>query len=150
MCYLNASLNYSKLWRHTDTNGLFLDRIPIDFFIPPVNVTIWKNERYDMKVVIEGNQSELWINAEKQDEHTLDDSNPIYAAGNIGVFSWLTRASYDDVRVSGADSFVSCDFDQDNLCNVNDINLMFMQGDLVADPGGTLPFQLSGDTSIDG
>ena len=47
----------------------------------------------------------------------------------------------------------SCDIDLDEVCNVNDINLMFMQGDLVAgvaDPNGTSPFNLNGDTSIDG
>jgi len=45
------------------------------------------------------------------------------------------------------------DFDADNLCNVNDINLMFAQGDLVAgvaDPNGNSLFNLTGDTSIDG
>ena len=53
----------------------------------------------------------------------------------------------------GPPASAPCDFDSDQLCNVNDINLMFTQGDLVAgvaDPGGTSKFNLTGDTSIDG
>ena len=61
-------------------------------------------------------------------------------------------AVIDEVKIYDGGE-IPCDFDSDWGCNVNDINLMFMQGDLVAgvaDPDGTSQFNLSGDTSIDG
>ena len=56
----------------------------------------------------------------------------------------------DEVEIF-APAIPVCDFDENLLCNVNDINLMFMQGDLVVgvqDADGASPFNLNGDTVI--
>ena len=163
--YMNVQTNQYELWRYE--SGPSPDetyRSGIWPFLSGVNVTYARNEWYDIKVDITGSQSTLWVNGELQGQRNLDieRSDPLtgepiptelYDSGKVGVFSLHTNGSFDDFKVSGADIFAPCDFDQDNLCNVNDINLMFMQGDLVAgvaDPDGTSQFNLSGDTSIDG
>jgi len=146
--YMNADTGVYELWRHKPGG-----REIIDVTIPAVNVTYEPGVWYDIKVDVTGNESTLWVNGTLQGVNTIGEDASLYPAGRAGIFSMHTRNSFDDFKVSGADIFAPCDFDQDNLCNVNDINLMFMQGDLVAgvaDPDGTSQFNLSGDTSIDG
>ena len=72
------------------------------------------------------------------------------APGGSVPYARGADAVIDEVKIYDGGNF-PCDFDSDGRCNVNDINLMFMQGDLVVgvqDPDSSSPFNLNGDTVI--
>ena len=50
-----------------------------------------------MKVVVDGEDFELYVNGELQGEHE-DDT---YRTGRVGVWAWETEASFDDFTVYG-------------------------------------------------
>jgi hypothetical protein len=94
--YVNVQENVIELWRHT--KGAFDARANIRKVPTFEGVVIKNNEWYDIKVVAEGDTFELWINGKFQGE----DKDAVYKTGKIGVWAWQTKASFDDVKVTGA------------------------------------------------
>ena len=94
--YLNAAAVKSEIWRHTP--GAFNSRVAIDSNIQPQEgVQIVRNEWINLKVVVEGDSIQLLLNDELQSEKT--DGN--YGAGAIGLWSWTTVVSFDNLTVTG-------------------------------------------------
>jgi len=86
------------VWRHK--KGAFDARDAITSNIPANKVKIKNNEWLDVKVVVEGNLFKLFINGEAQSEQK-DGVGAPYKTGKIGVWAWQTKASFDDVKVTG-------------------------------------------------
>ena len=96
--YLNVPDNKSELWRHED--GAFDTRTAITSNIPAAGkLKIANGEFFDVKVVVEGDVFQLFINDELQSEQ----QDGTYDTGKIGVWAWQTQASFDDVTVTGDD-----------------------------------------------
>ena len=92
--------NKSELWRHRRSRAFkdgFEGRDEIEHNIEPSTVTITRHEWFDLKVVVAGNSIQVSINGVQQGEFT-DDA---YATGKIGVWTWDTQASFDDLKVKG-------------------------------------------------
>lgn len=94
--YLNVPDNKSELWQH-NAGGDFKTREAINSNNAAQNVAVERGVWLDVSVEAAGDVLTLWINGEKQAEHA-DDT---YAAGMIGLWSWTTAVSFDDVKVSG-------------------------------------------------
>lgn len=93
--YMNVPDNKSELWKHND--GAFDARNNITQ-IPAVGGVLIENEVFhELQVVVDGETFQLWIDGELQSE----DSDPSYSSGKIGVWAWVTAASFDDVSVTG-------------------------------------------------
>ncbi len=92
--YLNVPDNKSELWQHID--GAFDARANLAD-IPGVNILIEEGVMHDVQVVAEGENFELWIDGELQSSQ----SNADYATGKVGVWTWATKASFDDFTVTG-------------------------------------------------
>jgi len=84
-----------ELWRHKPPNVDSRDQI---FNIPQKNVGVFEaGEWYTLKAVVDGDEFQLFINDELQNEVV----DAVYDAGRIGVWAWQATASFDDVTVTG-------------------------------------------------
>ena len=92
--YMNVPDNKSELWQHND--GAFDTRQNLAD-IPGVNILIENEVFHELRVVVEGDTFQLWVDGELQSE----DVNGTYSTGKIGVWAWSTQASFDDVTVTG-------------------------------------------------
>ena len=94
--YLNVPNNKSELWKHS--KGAWDTRVAITSNIPATKKVKIENEEWlDVKIVIEGDTFEFYINGEFQDEK----QDGTYKTGMIGVWAWETAASFDDVMITG-------------------------------------------------
>ncbi len=93
--YLNVPNNKTELWRHKDGAWNARDNIAQ---IPAVEKVQIKNDEWiDMKVVVEGNAFQIYLNGKLQGEH----EDAAYKTGQVGVWAWETEASFDDFTVYG-------------------------------------------------
>ena len=93
--------NKSELWRHRHSTAFkdgFEARDEIEHEIEPIGLTITRNEWFTLRVVVEGSRCAVAINDIEQGVF-IDDSYPI---GKVGVWTWDTQASFDDVSVNGS------------------------------------------------
>ncbi len=94
--YLNVPNNKSELWRHS--KGAWDTRAAITSNIPATKKVKIENEEWlDVKVVVEGEIFNFYINGEHQGEQ----KDGTYKTGMIGVWAWETAASFDDVMITG-------------------------------------------------
>lgn len=92
--------NRSELWRHRHSTAFkygFEGRDEIEHNIEPIGITITRHEWFTLSVGLEGNRMAVAINGIQQGVFT-DDA---YAYGKVGVWTWDTQASFDDVSVTG-------------------------------------------------
>ena len=92
--------NKSELWRHRQSTAFkdgFEGRDEIEHDIEPVGLTLARQEWFTLQVVVEGSRITLAINGIKQGIF-VDDTYPF---GRIGVWTWDTQASFDNVSVKG-------------------------------------------------
>lgn len=92
--YLNVPDNIIELWRHKKGGFDARDNIRK---VPATKVKINNDEWYDVKVTVEGDQFELFINDESQG----GDKDNTYKTGKVGVWAWQSKASFDDFTVNG-------------------------------------------------
>jgi len=93
--------NKSELWRHKRSTAFkdgFEARDEIEHDIEPIGLTITRNEWFTLRVVVEGNRIAVAINDIEQGVF-VDDTYPV---GKVGVWTWDTQASFDDVSVNGS------------------------------------------------
>ena len=93
--------NKSELWRHKRSNAFkdgFEARDEIEHDIEPTGLTITRNEWFTLRVVAEGSRIAVALNDIEQGVF-FDDTYPV---GKVGVWTWDTQASFDDVAVKGA------------------------------------------------
>lgn len=95
VAYLNVPDNKSELWKHQA--GALDKRAAVNSANPAVDVKIANGEWFDVKIVAKGDTFTLSVNGKEQWTHT----DPDYAAGAVGVFTWQTLASWDSVKVTG-------------------------------------------------
>ncbi len=93
--YMNVPDNKSELWKHNP--GAFDARNNLKQIPAVGKVKIVNKEWFNFKVVVEGDQFQLWINDELQSE----DKDNSYKTGKIGIWAWQTKASFDDITVTG-------------------------------------------------
>ena len=93
--YLNVPDNKSELWKHMEPN--FDSRVAITSNIPAAGVKIANGEWMDVRIVVEGDTFQFFINDEFQSEQKGAD----YPTGRIGVWTWQSQGSFDDVTVTG-------------------------------------------------
>lgn len=94
--YLNVPNNKSELWRHS--KGAWDTRAAITSNIPATKKVKIENEEWlDVKVEVEGEIFNFYINGEHQGEQ----KDGTYKTGMIGVWAWETGASFDDVMITG-------------------------------------------------
>ena len=98
--YLNVPNNETEFWRHKKGGGFDArDRLPQQHIPAVGGVKIENEEWYQVKAVIEGTNYTLYINDKKQGEV----SDKAYGKnGKIGVWCWETKASFDDIKITGA------------------------------------------------
>ena len=92
--------NKSELWRHRRSTAFkdgFEARDEIEHDIEPIGLTIIRNEWYTLRVVVEGSRFAVAINGIEQGVF-FDNT---YSVGKVGVWTWDTQASFDDVSVKG-------------------------------------------------
>ena len=92
--------NKSELWRHKRSDAFedgFEARDEIEHDIEPIGLTITRNEWFTLRVVVEGSRIAVAINDIEQGVF-FDDAYPV---GKVGVWTWDTQASFDDVAVKG-------------------------------------------------
>ena len=93
--------NKSELWRHKRSTAFkdgYEARDEIEHDIEPIGLTITRNEWFTLSVVVEGSRIAVSINDIEQGVF-FDDTYPV---GKVGVWTWDTQASFDDVSVNGA------------------------------------------------
>ena len=93
--------NKSELWRHKRSTAFkdgFEARDEIEHDIEPIGLTITRNEWFTLRVVVEGSRIAVAINDIEQGVF-VDDTYPV---GKVGVWTWDTQASFDDVSVNGS------------------------------------------------
>jgi len=61
-----------------------------------------RGEWIEMKIVVEGNKFNCFLNGKEICEGT-DNLGNEYPKGKVGVWAWQTKASFDDITVSGPD-----------------------------------------------
>lgn len=91
--------NKSELWRHRRSTAFkdgFEGRDEIEHNIKPNGITLTKQEWFTLNVRAEGDRIAVAINGIQQG--VFRDST--YPAGTIGVWTWDTQASFDDVSVT--------------------------------------------------
>ena len=76
----------------------FEARDEIEHDIEPIGLTLTRNEWFKLRVVAEGSRIAVAINDIEQGVF-FDDT---YLVGKVGVWTWDTQASFDDVTVNGA------------------------------------------------
>ena len=92
--------NKSELWRHKRSTAFkdgFEARDEIEHDIEPIGLTLTRNEWFTLRVVVAGSRIAVAINDIEQGVF-LDDAYPV---GKVGVWTWDTQASFDDVSVKG-------------------------------------------------
>ena len=92
--------NKSELWRHRHSTAFkdgFEARDEIEHDLEPIGLTITRNEWFTRRVVVEGSRIAVAINDIEQGVF-IDDTYPV---GKVGVWTWDTQASFDDVSVNG-------------------------------------------------
>ena len=92
--------NKSELWRHRRSTAFkdgFEGRDEIEHDIEPVGLTLTKNEWFALSATVVGSRIALAINGIEQAVF-VDDT---YPRGKVGVWTWDTQASFDDVSVNG-------------------------------------------------
>lgn len=90
--------NKSELWRHKRSTAFkdgFEARDEIEHDIEPVGLTITRNEWFTLRVTVEGSRIAVALNGIEQGIF-FDDA---YPSGKVGVWTWDTQASFDDVSV---------------------------------------------------
>ncbi|RKU15365.1 hypothetical protein C6500_19465 [Candidatus Poribacteria bacterium] len=93
--------NKSELWRHKRSTAFkdgFEARDEIEHDIEPIGLTITRNEWFTLRVDVEGSRIAVAINDIEQGVF-VDDTYPV---GKVGVWTWDTQASFDDVSVNGS------------------------------------------------
>lgn len=93
--------NKSELWRHKRSTAFkdgFEARDEIEHDIDPIGLTITRNEWFTLRVVVEDSRIAVAINDIEQGVF-VDDTYPV---GKVGVWTWDTQASFDDVSVNGS------------------------------------------------
>lgn len=91
--------NKSELWRHRRSTAFkdgFEGRDEIDHDITPLGLTLTKQEWFTLSVQVEGERIAVAINGIEQG--VFRDST--YPAGTVGLWTWDTQASFDDVSVT--------------------------------------------------
>ena len=83
--------------RSTAFKDGFEGRDEIEHDIEPIGFTITRNEWFTLRATVEGSRIALAINGIKQGVFT-DNAYPL---GKVGVWTWDTQASFDDVSVNG-------------------------------------------------
>ena len=58
-------------------------------------------EWFHFKLIVEGNEFQLFVNDEELVPEATDNLGNEYDAGKIGVFAWQTTASFDNIMVYG-------------------------------------------------
>ena len=92
--------NKSELWRHRRSTAFkdgFEARDEIEHDIEPTGLTITRNEWFTLRVAVEGSRIAVAINGIEQGVF-FDGAYPV---GKVGVWTWDTQASFDDVSVKG-------------------------------------------------
>ncbi|RKU34914.1 hypothetical protein C6496_18815 [Candidatus Poribacteria bacterium] len=92
--------NKSELWRHRRSTAFkdgFEGRDEIEHDIAPIGLTLTRNEWFTLSATLEGSRIALAINSIEQAVF-FDDT---YPRGRVGVWTWDTQASFDDVSVNG-------------------------------------------------
>lgn len=92
--YLGVSENVVELWRHMPPGA---DSRANIFKHPPNKTKIEGGKWHEAKIVVEGDRFQLFLDGQLQD----DVKDPNYKEGRIGVWAWQTKASFDDVKVTG-------------------------------------------------
>ncbi len=90
--------NKSELWRHRRSTAFkdgFEARDEIEHDIEPIGLTLTRDEWFTLQATVEGDRIAVAINGIQQ--AVFNDST--YARGKIGVWTWDTQASFDDVHV---------------------------------------------------
>ena len=90
--------NKSELWRHRRSTAFkdgFEARDEIEHDIAPIGLTLTRNAWFTLSATLEGSRIALAINGIEQ--AVFIDST--YPRGKVGVWTWDTQASFDDVRV---------------------------------------------------
>ena len=93
--------NKSELWLHRRSTAFkdgFEGRDEIEHDIEPVGLTLTRQEWFTLSATVEGSRIALAINGIEQGVF-IDDT---YPRGKVGVWTWDTQASFDDVSVNGA------------------------------------------------
>ena len=93
--------NKSELWRHRRSTAFkdgFEGRDEIEHDIEPIGLTLTRNEWFTLSATVEGSRIAVRINGIEQAVF-IDDT---YPRGKVGVWTWDTQASFDDVSVNGA------------------------------------------------
>ena len=92
--------NKSELWRHRRSTAFkdgFEGRDEIEHDIEPIGLTLARQEWFKLQVTLEGSRIAVAINGIQQGVF-IDETYPI---GKIGVWTWDTQASFDNVSVNG-------------------------------------------------
>lgn len=93
--------NKSELWRHRRSTAFkdgFEGRDEIEHDIKPIGLTLTRNEWFTLSATVEGSRIAVRINGIEQAVF-IDDT---YPRGKIGVWTWDTQASFDEVSVNSA------------------------------------------------
>ena len=90
--------NKSELWRHRRSTAFkdgFEGRDEIEHNIEPIGLTLVRQEWFTLRVALAGSRIAVAINGVEQGVF-IDET---YPAGKVGVWTWDTQASFDDVAV---------------------------------------------------
>lgn len=93
--YLNVPDNKSELWKHNP--GGFDQRNALNSNIGAEGVQVTQGEWIHVKAELDGGKFALYINDKLQAEQT----EATHATGAIGLWSWRTKASFDDLTITG-------------------------------------------------
>lgn len=91
--YFGEGLN-AEIWRHIPP--IADSRVGINSH-PPRGVTIKKGVWLNFKVIVEKDRFQIFFNDELQD----DFKDPNLGEGRIGLWTWSSFSSFDDVKISG-------------------------------------------------
>jgi hypothetical protein len=92
--YINVIGGACEWWHHTKPNP---DSRVQHFNQPTAKVKIELNKQYTLKVIAKGQDFSFYID----DIEQKVDKTDIYPSGKIGLWAWDTKASFDDVKISG-------------------------------------------------
>ena len=93
--------NKSELWRHRRSTAFkdgFEGRDEIEHDIEPIGLTLARQEWFTLSATLEGSRIALAINGIEQGVF-FDNT---YPRGKVGLWTWDTQASFDDVKVNSA------------------------------------------------
>ena len=95
--YLSVADNKTEFWRHKKGDD-FTARDALKNYIPPTGITINHEEWYQIRIDVNDDDFTLYINDIKQG--VFQDLDRKYGNGGVGLWTWKTKASFDDVIVS--------------------------------------------------